>query len=72
MLVGYRRVSFGSDRQTTNLQRDVLMAVGVDRRHLFEDHALGLLPLFSRILTFTLGERSLCLTAFERRLTAQP
>lgn len=28
MLVGYIRVSSDSDRQTTNLQRDALMAVG--------------------------------------------
>lgn len=39
MLVGYMRVSSGSERQTTNLQRDALMATGVDSRHLFEDHA---------------------------------
>lgn len=41
MLVGYMRVSSGSERQTTNLQRDALMAAGVDSRHLFEDHASG-------------------------------
>lgn len=41
MLVGYMRVSSDSDRQTTNLQRDALMAAGVDSRHLFEDHASG-------------------------------
>src|ERR1039457_3189669 len=41
MLVGYMRVSSESDRQTTNLQRDALMAAGVDSRHLFEYHAAG-------------------------------
>ena len=41
MLVGYMRVSSDSDRQTTNLQRDALLAAGVDERHLFEDHASG-------------------------------
>ena len=41
MLVGYMRVSSDSDRQTTNLQRDALIAAGVDSRHLFEDHASG-------------------------------
>jgi len=41
MLVGYMRVSSGSDRQTTDLQRDALLAAGVDQRHLFEDHASG-------------------------------
>lgn len=41
MLVGYMRVSSESDRQTTDLQRDALLAAGVDRRHLFEDHASG-------------------------------
>lgn len=41
MLVGYMRVSSDSDRQTTDLQRDALMAAGVDSRHLYEDHASG-------------------------------
>jgi DNA invertase Pin-like site-specific DNA recombinase len=41
MLIGYMRVSSDSDRQTTNLQRDALIAAGVDSRHLFEDHASG-------------------------------
>jgi DNA invertase Pin-like site-specific DNA recombinase len=41
MLVGYMRVSSGSDRQSTDLQRDALLAAGVDPRHLFEDHASG-------------------------------
>jgi DNA invertase Pin-like site-specific DNA recombinase len=41
MLIGYMRVSSESDRQTTNLQRDALLAAGVDSRHLFEDHASG-------------------------------
>jgi len=35
------RVSSDSDRQTTDLQRDALIAVGVDNRHLFEDHVSG-------------------------------
>jgi len=41
MLVGYLRVSSESDRQTTDLQRDALLAAGIDARHLFEDHASG-------------------------------
>ena len=41
MLVGYMRVSSDSDRQTTDLQRDALIAAGVDERHLFEDKASG-------------------------------
>ena len=41
MLVGYMRVSSDSDRQTTDLQRDALLVVGVDERHLFEDRASG-------------------------------
>lgn len=32
MLVGYMRVSSESDRQTTNLQRDALLAAGIDAR----------------------------------------
>lgn len=41
MLVGYMRVSSDSDRQSTALQRDALIAAGVDARHLFEDRASG-------------------------------
>ena len=41
MLVGYIRVSSGSDRQTTILQRDALLDAGVDKRYLFEDKASG-------------------------------
>ena len=41
MLVGYMRVSSDSDRQNTNMQRDALLAAGIDARHLFEDHASG-------------------------------
>jgi DNA invertase Pin-like site-specific DNA recombinase len=41
MLVGYLRVSSDSDRQSTALQRDALLAAGVDERHLFEDKASG-------------------------------
>lgn len=41
MLVGYLRVSSDSDRQRTALQRDALLAAGVDARHLFEDQASG-------------------------------
>jgi len=41
MLVGYMRVSSDSDRQSTALQRDALLAAGVDERHLFEDRASG-------------------------------
>lgn len=41
MLIGYMRVSSESDRQTTALQRDALLAEGVDSRNLFEDHVSG-------------------------------
>ena len=41
MLVGYMRISTDSDRQVLDLQRDALLAAGVDERHLFEDHASG-------------------------------
>ena len=41
MLVGYMRVSTDGDRQVMDLQRDALLAAGVDRRHLFEDKASG-------------------------------
>ena len=41
MLVGYMRVSTDGHRQVLDLQRDALLAAGVDERHLFEDHASG-------------------------------
>jgi DNA invertase Pin-like site-specific DNA recombinase len=41
MLVGYMRVSTDGDRQTFDLQRDALLAAGVDGRHLFEDRVSG-------------------------------
>jgi DNA invertase Pin-like site-specific DNA recombinase len=41
MLVGYMRVSTESNRQVLDLQRDALLAAGVDERHLFEDRASG-------------------------------
>ncbi len=41
MLIGYMRVSTDGDRQTLNLQRDALLASGVDERHLFEDRVSG-------------------------------
>ena len=41
MLIGYMRVSSDTDRQTTALQRDALLAAGVDARHLFEDKTSG-------------------------------
>jgi DNA invertase Pin-like site-specific DNA recombinase len=41
MLVGYMRVSTDCDRQVMDLQRDALLAAGVDARHLFEDRASG-------------------------------
>ena len=37
MLIGYMRVSTSGDRQVLDLQRDALLAAGVDARHLFED-----------------------------------
>ncbi|MGP0048359.1 MAG: recombinase family protein [Solirubrobacteraceae bacterium] len=41
MLVGYMRVSKADGSQTTNLQRDALLAAGVDADHLYDDHASG-------------------------------
>ncbi|EPJ5343408.1 DNA-invertase hin (plasmid) [Pseudomonas hunanensis] len=41
MLIGYMRVSSDSDQQSTDLQRDALLAAGVDARHLYEDRASG-------------------------------
>ena len=44
MLVGYMRVSSDGDRQTTALQRDALLAAGVDDRHLYEIKAAAPVP----------------------------
>ncbi len=41
MLIGYMRVSSTDDRQSVDLQRDALIAAGVDSRHLFPDKASG-------------------------------
>src|SRR6202049_2965977 len=41
MLIGYMRVSTSGDRQVLDLQRDALLAAGVDMRHLFEDRVSG-------------------------------
>jgi DNA invertase Pin-like site-specific DNA recombinase len=41
MLVGYMRVSTDGERQVLDLQRDALLAAGVDERHLFADRVSG-------------------------------
>src|SRR5690242_3647707 len=41
MLVGYMRVSKADGSQATDLQRDALLAAGVDPRHFYEDAASG-------------------------------
>ena len=41
MLIGYMRVSSTDDRQSVDLQRDALIAAGVDSRHLYSDKASG-------------------------------
>ena len=41
MLIGYMRVSLADERQSVDLQRDALIAAGVDERHLHQDRASG-------------------------------
>lgn len=41
MLIGYMRVSKADGSQSTNLQRDALVAAGVNPAHLYEDLASG-------------------------------
>ena len=41
MLVGYVRVSKADGSQVSDLQRDALLAAGVDARHIYEDTASG-------------------------------
>ncbi len=42
MLIGYMRVSKADGSQATDLQRDALIAAGVDPAHLYEDQASGM------------------------------
>jgi DNA invertase Pin-like site-specific DNA recombinase len=39
MLIGYMRVSKADGSQSTDLQRDALLAAGVEPSNLYEDHA---------------------------------
>ena len=41
MLIGYMRVSSSDERQSVALQRDAMLAAGVDQRHLHQDRASG-------------------------------
>ena len=41
MLIGYMRVSKADGSQVLDLQRDALIAAGVERSHLYEDQASG-------------------------------
>ena len=41
MLIGYMRVSKSDGSQSTDLQRDALLAAGVDQAQLYEDQASG-------------------------------
>jgi DNA invertase Pin-like site-specific DNA recombinase len=41
MLIGYMRVSKADGSQTTDLQRDALVAAGVAEAHIYEDQASG-------------------------------
>jgi hypothetical protein len=41
MLVGYMRASKADGSQTTDLQKDALVAAGVEEGRIYEDHASG-------------------------------
>ena len=41
MLVGYERISTDGGRQSADLQRDALIAAGVDARHIYGDRLSG-------------------------------
>ena len=41
MLIGYMRVSKADGSQVLDLQRDALIAAGIERSHLYEDQASG-------------------------------
>jgi DNA invertase Pin-like site-specific DNA recombinase len=42
MLVGYMRVSKTDGSQVLDLQKDALLATGVEARHLYDDRASGM------------------------------
>jgi DNA invertase Pin-like site-specific DNA recombinase len=42
MLVGYMRVSKADGSQVLDLQKDALLAAGVDTRNLYDDRASGI------------------------------
>jgi DNA invertase Pin-like site-specific DNA recombinase len=69
MLVGYMRVSSDSDRQSTALQRDALLAAGVDERHLFEDKVSGARddrPGLAKVLEFVVAGDCLVVWKLDR------
>ena len=69
MLVGYMRVSTDGDRQVLDLQRDALLAAGVDGRHLFEDRVSGSRDTregLSRALAFLQGGDCLVVWKLDR------
>jgi DNA invertase Pin-like site-specific DNA recombinase len=41
VLIGYMRVSKADGSQTLDLQRDALLAAGIEPEHLYEDQASG-------------------------------
>ena len=41
MLIGYVRVSKADGSQSLDLQRDALLAAGVEERRIYTDHASG-------------------------------
>jgi len=47
MLIGYMRVSKSDGSQSVDLQRDALIAAGVNLAHVYEDHASGQLDAWS-------------------------
>src|ERR1039457_5685148 len=69
--LGYMRASSDSDRQSTNLQRDALLAAGVDARHLFEDHASGAKDDRTG-LAQALDSPAECTGAEKRQITVNP
>lgn len=69
MLIGYMRISSDNDRQTTDLQRDALLAAGVDERHLFQDQASGARddrPGLAKALEFVLSGDCLVVWKLDR------
>ncbi len=60
MLIGYMRVSSNDERQSVSLQRDALIAAGVDPRHLGVWGVVELKRRLSGSIEWSITGKSIC------------